>query len=236
MPREGMRMAAALLTCLASGCIFAQVDRLQGEVQQLRERVDDLKRTTDGSGERIAAIEQSVHMLACGPELRSLFDNIKRACSAGVGDNCSKNQLMTPLAAFRADVSESVGPTLMTTMRHEVIYPTPKSGISVTRQDRLDAFARDASRSQLEGTRYLLVTAPVPNDAEATRRAQLVRDELVKLGLSEPRFTSPWIYRLFDQDAHWRKFAPVDQPLSTEVKDLGRAVFVFRVSCFGADR
>lgn len=217
----------------ASGCVFAEVEQLRRDHDEYSQRTNtilaSLVSSRDDYGNRLALVEQSVRMLACGPELRSLFSNIEAACRAT--QNCSKSQLSTPMASFEDDSREDLGQTLMTTMRHEVVYPAYKGVFSELRKDRLDVFSKEAVKSQLGGTRYLLVTAPIPNEEEARQRAVRVHDELVQQGLPKEKFENPWIYRLFKQDVQWRKFRPVDQPVQAELKDLSRAVFVFRVSC-----
>ena len=84
-----------------SGCLLPELQQLRHDhdeyVQRNNATIASLIGVREDHGNRLVLVEQSVRMLACGPELRSLFNNIEAACRAT--QNCSKSQLATPMAS-----------------------------------------------------------------------------------------------------------------------------------------
>lgn len=239
-----LRRLWPLLTLCASACgEAAPAVRHDPEVANLTEQVQEVRG-------HLANLENSLRYLACGPELRALLMQIRYECSAPhasstapasaegnmtppspppvtVPTGCTSKYLQGAITKAERDLNtRSIGTTLMSLLRHEVIYLDERSDeLSSLREQRLRDFIAE---TRLPVTRYLIVTSATRGAPDAERRAKVVQDLMVRRGIEADRFDKPWLYSLRTTAAQLR---PVDRPGLGENRDLDRAVFVFRTDC-----
>ena len=206
--------------------------------------------------ERVRVLEESMPLLACGPELRALFRDIRRECNAGTAlesegasegktadqpesSTCKVEQLKGAIASAERDLeTRSIGQKLISLLRHEVVYLSDRDTISSWREKRLRLLAAER---RLPSTRFLIVSAPIPSSADGERRAAVVRNRLSALGIPNResvadgdavrhvvRFDNPWIYRILVPP---NMLKPADRPVPPEPRDFERAVYIFRSEC-----
>lgn len=245
-------LARALpVSLLLAGCmpVIAPATDNSAQVLQL------LQKNIDSLTDRVRVLEDSLPLLACGPEMRALFRDIRKECNAGVpsdGDaeegkgahrwdaaSCKTEQLTGAITGAERDMdTRSIGQKLISLLRHEVVYVSEDGKLSSSREKRLQVLA---SERRLPSTRFLVVTAPVNTTQDAERRARAVIDSLVKLGVPEfetikegsterrvRRFDNPWVYRLMVPP---QLLKPGDRPIPPEPRDAQRAVYIFRTDC-----
>lgn len=213
------------------------------EITNLTEQVSELRG-------HLSNLENSLRYLACGPELRALLMQIRYECSAphassstpGSSDGkmsqpspvpvtvptgCTSKYLQGAITKAERDLNtRSIGTTLMSLLRHEVIYLDERSDeLSSLREQRLRDFLGE---TRLPVTRYLIVTSAAHGAPDAERRAKVVQDLMIRRGIEADRFDKPWLYSLRMAVPQLR---PVDRPGLGENRDLDRAVFVFRTDC-----
>lgn len=205
--------------------------------------------------DRIRILEDSLPLLACGPEMRALFRDIRKECNAGIpgeGEGepakggrhaevttCKTEQLTGAITSLERDMDiRSIGPKLVQLLRHEVVYVSDDGKLASARDKRLQLLA---SERRLPSTRFLAVTAPVNSTQEAEQRARAVIDRLIQLGIPEVetivdgnterrvrRFDNPWVYRMTVPP---QLLKPADRPIPPEPRDPQRAVYIFRTDC-----
>lgn len=197
-------------------------------------------------GDRVRVLEESLPLLACGPELRALIRDARQLCSnkaaAGgsaasrVSTECNEKDMKVALVTAEKDLeTKSIGQKLLSVLRHEVVYPRADGKIATKREDRLKALARERL---LPSTRFLLIAG----GSDATQRMDAVRARLMDYGVKDTetvvdgdkentvqRFEKPWNLRL---RVPLQQLPLVDRPVPpAEARDIERAVFVFRTDC-----
>jgi hypothetical protein len=188
-------------------------------------RDDSWKAEIAALQERVRGLEESMPLLACGPELRALFRDIRKECSASApaeteaaadgrarvskleGGSCRTEQMKGAIASAERELdTKSIGQKLISLLRHEVVYLSDNLMPSSGREKRLRTLVTER---RLPSTRFLVVTAPIPSSAEAEKRAGAVVELLKSYGLPERevvlegetkrevnRFDKPWIYKV----------------------------------------
>lgn len=245
-------LAAALPMCLPlAACAPALAPAVDNSAQVLQL----MQKNIDGLTDRVRDLEDSLPLLACGPEMRALFRDIRKECNAGVpaeGEaeenkgarrwdvaSCKTEQLTGAIAGAERDMdTRSIGQKLLSLLRHEVVYVSEESKLTSSREKRLQVLA---SERRLPSTRFLVVTAPVNTSQEAERRARAVIDRLIQMGIPEfevvkdgsserrvRRFDNPWVYRIAVPS---QLLKPGDRPIPPEPRDPQRAVYIFRTDC-----
>lgn len=195
---------------------------------------------------RVRTLEESLPLLACGPELRALIHHARQVCNnktpkgqkvgdAGGGE-CNEKDIKLYISMAERDLeTNSIGLKLLSVLRHEVVYPRPDSKIGTKREDRLRALAKE---TLLPSTKFLLVAG----GPDAMQRVESVHLRLLEYGLKDQevlvegdkeiaveRFEKPWNVRL---KVPLQQLRLVDRPIPpTEPRDLDRAVYVFRTDC-----
>lgn len=248
-----VRLRATVLTaCLSLGaCAPVLAPAADNSAQVLQA----LHKNVEGLTDRVRVLEDSLPLLACGPEMRALFRDIRKECNAGVppdGDpeeakaahrfdavSCKAEQLTGAIAGAERDMdTRSIGQKLISLLRHEVVYVSEDGKLTSSREKRLQVLA---SERRLPSTRFLVVTAPVNTSQEAERRARTVIDSLIRMGIPEfetikdgsserrvRRFDNPWVYRITVPS---QLLKPGDRPIPPEPRDAQRAVYIFRTDC-----
>lgn len=239
----------AIVACLVhlsaahlSGCALSSIEAT-APAGPPQSRLDRIELRIAELNSQVVMLQESLPLLMCGPELRALFREIRRECSAsapeplstpatapGSSENsslCPPAQLRGALTTAQRDLnSRSIGASLLSLLRHEVVYLDDRQDmISSLRRKRL---ADLVGERVLSTTRFLLVTAPVRGMPDAQRRAKVVMDALIQQGIKPELFDKPWLYSLRIGVAQMRT---VDRPVPTESSDVERAVYVFRVDC-----
>jgi hypothetical protein len=213
-------------------------------------------RDIQGLEDRVHILEDSLPLLACGPELRALFRDIRRECNGGApadseasaegkpaaprteAATCKVEQLKGAIASAERDLdTRSIGQKLVSLLRHEVVYLSDSLTVSSVREKRLRLLAAER---RLPSTRFLVVTAPGNSNIDAERRANAVIARLSSLGIplretltdgetrSVSRFDYPWIYRI---NVPQQSLKPADRPVPPEPRDPEKAVYIFRSEC-----
>lgn len=196
--------------------------------------------------DRVRVLEESLPLLACGPELRALIRDARQLCSnkavaAGsaasrVSTECNESVMKVALVTAEKDLeTKSIGQKLLSVLRHEVVYPRVDGKIAAKREERLKALAHERL---LPSTRFLLIAG----GADATQRMETVRARLMEYGIKDTdtviegdkenvvqRFEKPWNLKL---RVPLQQLPLVDRPVPpAEARDVERAVFVFRTDC-----
>ena len=196
--------------------------------------------------DRVRVLEESLPLLACGPELRALIQDARQLCSekpapqskadASTGGECNEKVMKVALATAERDMeTKSVGQKLLSVLRHEVAYMTADGRLSAKREQRLKSLARERL---LPSTRFLLVAG----GPDSAHRIELMTDRLRSYGIKDTdlvteggvektvhRFERPWNLKL---NIPLLQIPLVDRPVPpAEPRDLDRAVFVFRTDC-----
>lgn len=213
-----------------------------------------LQKALAGTNDRVRILEDSLPLLACGPELRALFRDIRKECNAAPlapsdgetrrsavlreGGSCKAEQLTGAITGTERDTTHPIGQMLISLLRHEVVYVSDSGKITSARDKRL---ALLAAERRLPSTRFLAVTAPVGSTQDAEKRARVVIDRLIQLGIPEVeiitegdserkvrRFDNPWVYRI---TVPQQQLKPVDRSVPPESRDPQRAVYIFRTDC-----
>jgi len=197
-------------------------------------------------GDRVRVLEESLPLLACGPELRALIRDARQLCSnkaasgasaaARVSTECNEKDMKVALVTAEKDLeTKSIGQKLLSVLRHEVVYPRADGKIATKREDRIKTLARERL---LPSTRFLMIAG----GSDATQRMDAVRARLMEYGVKETevvmdgdkentvqRFEKPWNLRL---RVPLQQLPLVDRPVPpAEARDIERAVFVFRTDC-----
>ena len=226
----------------------------EGTTAQSIELLKSMEKALEIMSGRVRVLEQSVPLLACGPEIRALVRDIRKECNEGTRvvslevspdsesalsrATCKTENIQGAIASAERDMDRSISQLLLTVFRHEVVYTSENNHISSMRQKRL---ANLAAEPRLPSTRYLVVTAPVNSLQDAEQRARTVMDLLIELGIPESetvfegtearhlhRFDRPWFYRL---NISPQMLRPTDRPIPPEPRDTQRAVYIFRTDC-----
>lgn len=193
--------------------------------------------------DRVRVLEESLPLLACGPELRALIHDARQVCSqkaaagskGGSGECNEKDMKLYLLTAERDLETKSIGQKLLSVLRHEVVYPKIDGKIAPKREVRLKSLAKEGL---LPSTRFLLVAG----GPDAMQRIEAVHNRLLEYGIKDTetvteggremtveRFEKPWNVRL---KVPMPQLPLVDRPIPpAEFRDLERAVFVFRTDC-----
>ena len=226
-----------------------------GDTGEIGQRLAILTGHVASLTDRIRILEDSLPLLACGPEMRALFRDIRKECNAGVpgevegeagkgahraeAGSCKAEQLTGAIAGAERDMdTRSIGQKLVSLLRHEVVYVSDDGKLTSSRDKRLQILAEER---RLPSTRFLAVTAPVNTSREAELRARAVIDRLIALGVPEVetivdgsserrvrRFDNPWVYRITVPP---QLLKPGDRPIPPEPRDPQRAVYIFRTDC-----
>lgn len=247
------RELGSVLFCMgllaASGCA-PEVSVTPDPTAQL---VQSLQRAVASLGDRVHNLEESLPLLACGPEMRALFRDIRKECNASSSaaaegeprrgqareaGSCKAEQLTGAITGAERDTTHPIGQMLISLLRHEVVYVSDDGKLTSAREKRLAILA---SERRLPSTRFLAVTAPVSSAQGAEQRARAVIDRLIQLGIPESemimdgdverrvrRFDNPWVYRI---TMPTQLLKPVDRSVPPESRDLQRAVYIFRTDC-----
>jgi hypothetical protein len=195
---------------------------------------------------RIRNLEESLPLLACGPELRALIHHARQVCNnkqpaapkggQASGGECNERDIKLYISMAERDLeTNSIGLKLLSVLRHETVYPRPDGKIGTKREERLKALAKE---SLLPSTKFLLVAG----GPDAMQRIDLVHNRLLEYGvkdhetmtegdkeISVDRFEKPWNVRL---KVPLQQLRLVDRPIPpTEPRDQERAVYVFRTDC-----
>lgn len=247
-----VRWLKTLPICLfMASCLPAVAPVVNPSPQKLQELINAVAGLTD----RVGVLEENLPLLACGPEMRALFRDIRKECNAGVLPDpdseeskgarrsevasCKAEQLTGAIAGAERDMdTHSIGQKLVSLLRHEVVYVSSDDKLTSSRERRLRLLAAER---RLPSTRFLAVTAPVSTSQEAEHRARVVINRLIELGIPEfeiikdgtserrvRRFDNPWIYRITVPP---QLLKPGDRPIPPESRDPQRAVYVFRTDC-----
>jgi len=196
--------------------------------------------------ERVRVLEDSLPLLACGPELRALLREVREKCkskevtsaapSKSMDTMCNEKEMKVAIAVAERELeTKLIGQKLLTLLRHEVVYPSQDGKISTQRDSRLKSLAEER---RLPSTRFLVIAGGV----DATQRMDTVMERLRHHGVPErentsegdteksvERFERPWHYNLGIPLA---KLKMVDRPVPpAEAPNLERAVYVFRTDC-----
>lgn len=195
--------------------------------------------------ERVRVLEESLPLLACGPELQALIRDARQLCSEkapggkpelDTGGGCNEKVMKVALATAERDMeTRSIGQKLLSLLRHEVAYLNGDGRLSTKREQRLQALARERL---LPSTRFLVVAG----GADAAHRIDLTLDRLRAYGIKDTeiiaeagdekvvrRFERPWNLKL---NVPLQQMPLVDRPVPpAEPRDIERAVFVFRTDC-----
>lgn len=210
----------------------------------------------DGLETRIRVLEESLPLLACGPELRALFHDIRMECSnhsaaqAAPSElikvdkiepgTCQAQEIGIRVYAAERDMGltgrqRNMGTHLLSLLRHEVVYIGANGKISSRQEQRLRALAAER---RLPSTRFVTIATGVDVDI----RTRIVTEQLQAFGIPKSesvidsgkrvevsRFERPWNYRL---GVSFAQMTPIDRPMGpAEPRDMDRAVFVFRTDC-----
>lgn len=196
--------------------------------------------------ERLRNVEDSLPLLACGPELRALIHHARQVCnnkpppgpksSQAGGGECNEKDIKLYISMAERDLeTDSIGLKLLSVLRHETVYPRPDGKLGTKREERLKALAKE---SMLPSTKFLLVAG----GPDAMQRIEAVHNRLLDYGvkdhetmidgdkeISVERFEKPWNVRL---KVPLQRLRLVDRPIPpTEPRDQERAVYVFRTDC-----
>lgn len=195
---------------------------------------------------RVRTLEESLPLLACGPELRALIHHARQVCnnkpppgskgSQASSGECNEKDIKLYISIAERDLeTSSIGLKLLSVLRHETVYPRPDGKIGAKREERLKALATE---SMLPSTKFLLVAG----GSDAMQRIDAVHTRLLEYGVKEhetivegekevsvDRFEKPWNVRL---KVPLQQLRLVDRPIPpTEPRDQERAVYVFRTDC-----
>ncbi|HRI52739.1 MAG TPA: hypothetical protein PLW65_21400 [Pseudomonadota bacterium] len=242
---KGALVAAGV--CLGTSHLACAPTRanLQPEVTPARPAEEQEHSELAVLGDRVRVLEESLPLLACGPELRALIRDARQLCSskpaagvsaARVSTECNEKDMKVALVTAEKDLeTKSIGQKLLSVLRHEVVYPRADGKIATKREDRLKALARERL---LPSTRFLMIAG----GGDATQRIDAVRARLMDYGIKDTetvmdgdkentvqRFEKPWNLRL---RVPLQQLPLVDRPVPpAEARDVERAVFVFRTDC-----
>ncbi len=197
---------------------------------------------------RVDRLEKHLSLLACGPQLKHLLDNIRYECQAqaSASANAASDEADTscgsaqiePAVVSAERQSDKKFIKLMTVLPHAVVFlGEGVTSIPTRRTEQLQALIEDTPLLGL--TRFLLVTSPLRGKAEASRRAKLLSDWLdayltahksdaKKDGKVEGKIDVPWLYNF---SLNPKDLSPADKFIPTESKDLARGIWVFRTDC-----
>lgn len=196
--------------------------------------------------ERVKVLEACLPLLACGPELRSLIQGVRKLCSEPSSSTdrtsnspaeCREQDIKVALAMAERELeTKSIGTKLLRLLRHEVLYPNAEGNIVASQ--RLQRLATLAKERLLPSTRFLVVAggpgAMIRIGAvQALLREYGIKDRDIVMEAEHPvtieRFERPWNLRL---GVTWAQLPAVDRPVPpAESRELDRAVYVFRTDC-----
>lgn len=186
--------------------------------------------------ERVRLLEEIIPLLACGPEIRALIQEVRSLCETMTDGNtepiCDEKKLKIAIVRAERDLDVRVGEKLYSVLRKEVLYLTPEGETSSIRKERLTALAQER---RLPGTKFLIIAGGV----DGLQRARYARALLIKAGIPEKelvraddgstkvveRYETAWKLSL---NMTFNKLRPVDRPGWGEPRDMNRAVFIFR--------
>ncbi len=185
--------------------------------------------------ERIRVVEESLPLLACGPEVKALLQDVRALCEQPSADSlpiCDEKKLKIAIVKAERELDQRVGKKLLAVLRHEILYLTENGELASKRAERVAVMAKER---RMPSTKFLIVAG----GDDGLVRARHARALLVKHGIPEKervvesdgtikeveRFETAWKLPLNVQATDLRSF---DKPSALEPKDLSRAVFVFR--------
>lgn len=198
----------------------------------VREKEDELATLH----ERVRVLEEIIPLLACGPEIRALIQDVRSLCETMTDGSsepiCDEKKLKIAIIKAERDLDVRVGKKLLSVLRHEVLYLTPNGEIASRRKERLSALAQER---RLPGTKFLIIAG----GDDGLQRARSARALLIKEGIPEKevvraddgstktvdRFETAWKLSL---NVTPNELRPSDRPSALEPKDMSRAVFIFR--------
>lgn len=251
---KSIAMTLASLLCFGgvagSGCAYDTVGVLTTSWSSAQLEV------LEGLTTRVRVLEESLPLLACGPELRALFHDIRMECESGGAvqsssapppkveniepGSCKAQQIDPRVYAAERDMGltgrqRNMGTYLLSLLRHEVVYVGANGKISSRQEQRLRALAAER---RLPSTRFLIIAS----GADVDTRTKVVTEKLQAFGIPPKesvveggarsevsRFERPWNYRL---GVTFTQMTPIDRPMGpAEPRDIERAVFVFRTDC-----
>ena len=187
--------------------------------------------------ERVRVLEEIIPLLACGPEIRALIQDVRSLCETMTDGYtepiCDEKKLKIAIVKAERELDAKVGKKLLQVLRHEVLYLSANGEISSRRRERLSALAQER---RLPGTKFLIIAG----GDDGLQRARFARSLLIKEGIPAKesvhaddgstkqvdRYETAWKLSLSVTPNELR---PLDRPSALEPKDMNRAVFIFRI-------
>lgn len=230
----------------------------QPELAGLQTRIKQLEAKQSDQAEYILRIEENVALRACGPALKEMLERIRSECRAKLASasgaapaaataaspapptppaavatplivpvTCASKQTNAAVFAAARAMGKSVGETLQASFPHEVVYlDAGQTTVPDHRKPYLDALAKGA---WLQSMRFVLISAPKPNEVEANRRMDVVRTYLESKNIEPWRFEpKSWVTDLTIPKA---KLKGRERPEPPEPENPSLAVWVFRTDC-----